>query len=389
MVNTELTQEGGDPVSIADRAPCASVPAAVTRQTPGPPRDPLEAERKEKERIRMRQANLLTHLKSTAKSVIFPDSSAAASPEYRSFARLVEEHYVPKIFEGRDGESRIDWGCLITKEERADLERDVDIKAAQLFTPEHRWHDQLNGPLFERVHSGFEMTGILQEKLDSLWPGRNLRKDIRKLWARDGSLGRGSRCVRDMLREMLLDFVDRAADKVAARTQPFPMAEYPFSKSFSKTRIEEILRANHYDHLAHFLSGTARRTCGTPTQFAVWATPVLVSNGTGCRFKLCEQFVSEFAGCAECTLATLAPDMPISTTSPIVLTDKCKDSFRSWEAKGEGFRCERYKNMEGRSFEQITEVNNPVVVIRGTESPRPYSLSDFLYDMDIGYIEFR
>ena len=160
------------------------------------------------------------------------------------------QHYVSTA-SGRDRAVRIDWGGRITDEQRAGLERNFpEIRDAALFTENHPWHsgEQLNGPLFEQDGSGFVMARILQDKLETLCPGRS-RRDIRDLWTRRGFTGRGARCIRSMLRAMLEEFV---APDPAKRSRPFPRGHARAAKMFDRKDIDEILKANFYPHLNHF-----------------------------------------------------------------------------------------------------------------------------------------
>jgi hypothetical protein len=377
---TAVTTSRSNAASLAAAAPSANAPSAVTTSEPGRPRDTQAAKRKKEERMKQRQDNLLMHLKSTAKSALpglFPGSANSARTEYSSFGTLVEAHYALKIFEGC-----VDWGDPLTEGEREDLEKRFDnIKDDGLFTEKHRWHEQLDGPVFVRGENGFVMARILQDRLDQLWPGRSSRKSIRDLWTR-ASFARGPRCVRQILRAVLEHFVGEDRDK---SSRPFPRGQTRITKIFSRAEITEILTANLYNHPSHFTESSAT------TKFAIWTTPILVplqADQTG-NYGLHTDFVLQFEDNPACTLDTLARDMPIRPAAQIKLTQKCQVSFDSWRSANEGFRCERYETIRGRTYNEIQSAELKIRRTVGDPEKKRYGPEDLLYDMERGYIEFN
>ncbi len=74
----------------------------------------------------------------------------------------------------------------------------------------------------------------------------------------------------------------------------------------------------------------------------------------------------------------------------IVLTDKCRATFNEWRDKGENFREERYKHIEGRSLRQIVSAKIKVTKTKtafNAHKSEPYHLSDLKHDIRRGFVE--
>ena len=60
----------------------------------------------------------------------------------------------------------------------------------------------------------------------------------------------------------------------------------------------------------------------------------------------------------------------------ILITDKCTMAFKKWREKGESFRVDRYRCIEGRCLHQIMSAKTKVTKTKTALKQETYNLSD-------------
>jgi hypothetical protein len=71
----------------------------------------------------------------------------------------------------------------------------------------------------------------------------------------------------------------------------------------------------------------------------------------------------------------------------ILITDKCTMAFKKWREKGESFRVDRYRCIEGRSLHQIMSAKTKVTKTKTALKQETYNLSDLKHDLHCGFVE--
>jgi hypothetical protein len=73
----------------------------------------------------------------------------------------------------------------------------------------------------------------------------------------------------------------------------------------------------------------------------------------------------------------------------ILITDKCTImmAFKKWREKGESFRVDRYRCIEGRCLYQIMSAKIKVTKMKTALKQETYNLSDLEHDLHCGFVE--
>ncbi len=71
----------------------------------------------------------------------------------------------------------------------------------------------------------------------------------------------------------------------------------------------------------------------------------------------------------------------------ILITDKCTMGLKKWREKGESFRVDRYRCIEGRILHQIMSAKTKVTKTKTALKQETYNLSDLKHDLHCGFIE--
>ncbi len=73
----------------------------------------------------------------------------------------------------------------------------------------------------------------------------------------------------------------------------------------------------------------------------------------------------------------------------ILITDKCTMTFKKWREKGESFRVDRYRRIEGRCLlvYQIMSAKTKVTKTKTALKQETYNLSDLKHDLHCGFVE--
>ena len=71
----------------------------------------------------------------------------------------------------------------------------------------------------------------------------------------------------------------------------------------------------------------------------------------------------------------------------ILITDKCTMAFKNWREKGESFRVDRYRCIEGRCLHQIMSAKTKVTKTKTALKQETYNLSDLKHDLHCGFVE--
>ncbi len=71
----------------------------------------------------------------------------------------------------------------------------------------------------------------------------------------------------------------------------------------------------------------------------------------------------------------------------ILITDKCTMAFKKWREKGESFRVDRYRCIEGRCLHQIMSAKTKVTKTKTALKQETYNLSDLKHDLHCGFVE--
>ncbi len=73
-----------------------------------------------------------------------------------------------------------------------------------------------------------------------------------------------------------------------------------------------------------------------------------------------------------------------------LITDKCTGTmaFKKWREKGESFRVDRYRCIEGRCLHQIMSAKTKVTKTKtALKQETTYNLSDLKHDLHCGFVE--
>ncbi len=62
-------------------------------------------------------------------------------------------------------------------------------------------------------------------------------------------------------------------------------------------------------------------------------------------------------------------------------SDKCTMAFKKWREKGESFRVDRYRCIEGRCLHQIMSAKTKVTKTKNALKQETYNLSDLKHDL--------
>ena len=73
----------------------------------------------------------------------------------------------------------------------------------------------------------------------------------------------------------------------------------------------------------------------------------------------------------------------------ILITDKCTMAFKKWREKGESFRVDRYRCIEGRCLHQIMSAKTKVTKTKTALKQETYNLSDLKHDLHCGFVELQ
>ena len=71
----------------------------------------------------------------------------------------------------------------------------------------------------------------------------------------------------------------------------------------------------------------------------------------------------------------------------ILMTDKCTTTFKKWREKGESFRVDRCRCVEGRCLQQIMSAKTKVTKSKTALKQETYNLSDLKHDLCCGLVE--
>ena len=71
----------------------------------------------------------------------------------------------------------------------------------------------------------------------------------------------------------------------------------------------------------------------------------------------------------------------------ILITDKCTMALKKWREKGESFRVDRYRCIEGRCLHQIMSAKTKVTKTKTALKQETYNLSDLKHDLHCGFVE--
>ncbi len=73
----------------------------------------------------------------------------------------------------------------------------------------------------------------------------------------------------------------------------------------------------------------------------------------------------------------------------ILITDKCTMAFKKWRReKGESFRVDRYRCIEGRSLHQTMSAKTKVTKTKTALKQETYNLSDLRHhDLHCGFVD--
>ena len=71
----------------------------------------------------------------------------------------------------------------------------------------------------------------------------------------------------------------------------------------------------------------------------------------------------------------------------ILITVKCIMAFKKWREKGESFREDRYRCIEGRCLHQIMSAKTKVTKTKTALKQETYNLSDLKHDLHCGFVE--
>ncbi len=69
------------------------------------------------------------------------------------------------------------------------------------------------------------------------------------------------------------------------------------------------------------------------------------------------------------------------------MTDKCTTTFKKWRDKGDSFRVDQYRCIEGRCLYQIMSAKSKVTKTKTALKQETYNLSDLKHDLHCGYVE--
>ena len=71
----------------------------------------------------------------------------------------------------------------------------------------------------------------------------------------------------------------------------------------------------------------------------------------------------------------------------ILITVKCIMAFKKWREKGESFREDRYRCIEGHCLHQIMSAKTKVTKTKTALKQETYNLSDLKHDLHCGFVE--
>ena len=70
-----------------------------------------------------------------------------------------------------------------------------------------------------------------------------------------------------------------------------------------------------------------------------------------------------------------------------LVTEKCTMTFKKWREKGESFRVDRYRCIEGRCLYQIMSAKTKDTKTKTALKQETYNLSGRKHDLHCGYVE--
>ncbi len=128
------------------------------------------------------------------------------------------------------------------------------------------------------------------------------------------------------------------------------------------------------------LAAQARAASGFSAQVAA-KRPSAVTKGATSTSRAAGASVSS-ATCKPESRRNLKPTKPALQSSDadrrrkILITDKCTMTFKKWREKGESFRVDRYRCIEGRCLHQIMSAKTKVTKTKTALKQETYNLSD-------------
>jgi hypothetical protein len=145
------------------------------------------------------------------------------------------------------------------------------------------------------------------------------------------------------------------------------------------------------------LAAQARAASGVSAQVAAkW--PSAVTTGTGAASSTSRAAGASVTASATCkpeSRRNLKPTKPAIQISDadrkrnILITDKCTMALKKWREKGESFRVDRYRCIEGRCqcLHQIMSAKTKVTKTKTALKQETYNLSDLKHDLQCGFVE--
>ena len=270
------------------------------------PENPAIAQEWNKKQRELREASVLTSLKSATKNVLFAGQGRNESgmDAWRVVVTWYAEHHRQLSDEVPDFSAELSDGAMAQLVESC--AEGVRSEVRKLFIGGHRFQgcllgdrvcDTSPGGLFKRTAAGWEMEDFMQAKLDTLVQRRstgNTRRNIRDLWL-GTKQGKGAKVIRNVFKKI---FGELVADDPGADIQSPDV--WPFLGTVTRSEIHLILDKWEYQkqNLGHFAA--------TPGPRQAWSVPVVV--GRGDRFKLTQAILEQIKEAAGLTLDNLHSD---------------------------------------------------------------------------------
>jgi hypothetical protein len=152
---------------------------------------------------------------------------------------------------------------------------------------------------------------------------------------------------------------DSAVQKLLDEVGPLSLLDAANKSEWHNTTRPEALAAQ-----ARAASGVSAQVAAKrPSQAAPAVTKGAASSTSESRAAASGASVTASATCKPESRRNLKPTKPAIETDrkrKILITDKCTMAFKKWREKGESFRVDRYRRIEGRSLHQIMSAKTKV-----------------------------
>ena len=141
------------------------------------------------------------------------------------------------------------------------------------------------------------------------------------------------------------------------------------------------------------LAAQARAASGFSAQVAAKRPSAVTKGAASSTSRAAGASVTASATCKPESRRNLKPTKPAIQISDadrkrkILITDKCTMALKKWREKGESFRVDRYRCIEGRCLHQIMSAKTKVTKTKTALKQETYNLSDLKYDLHCGFVE--